>query len=74
MSVAVGLAIYFTIWWVVLFAVLPFGVQSQQETGNIEPGTEPSAPVSPRLLIKAAITTAIATVIFALVYMLQNYV
>jgi predicted secreted protein len=73
MSLAIGLAIYLTIWWIVLFAVLPFGVKSQHEMGDVEPGTDPAAPVAPMLLLKAAITTGIATVIFAVVYLLQNY-
>ena len=29
MNVATGIAIYFIIWWVVLFAVLPWGVRSR---------------------------------------------
>jgi predicted secreted protein len=29
MSLATAIAIYFIIWWVVLFAVLPWGVRSQ---------------------------------------------
>ncbi|MCB1491238.1 MAG: DUF1467 family protein, partial [Rhodobiaceae bacterium] len=31
MSIASGVAIYFLIWWLVLFAVLPFGVRTQAE-------------------------------------------
>ncbi|WP_409997548.1 DUF1467 family protein, partial [Escherichia coli] len=30
-SVSTAFAIYFVLWWVVLFAVLPFGVRSQME-------------------------------------------
>ena len=40
MTLATAIAIYFIIWWVVLFAVLPFGVRSQEESGAVEPGTE----------------------------------
>ena len=31
MAVATAVAIYFLIWWIVLFAVLPWGVRAQDE-------------------------------------------
>jgi len=65
MNLAGGLAVYFVIWWTVLFAVLPFGVKSQAEAGDVADGTDPGAPVLPGLAKKAAITTAIAAIIFA---------
>lgn len=68
MTVAGGLAVYFVIWWTVLFAVLPFGVRSQAETGDVTDGTDPGAPVLPGLVRKALITSAIAAVVFALVW------
>ena len=68
MSIASGLAVYFVIWWTVLFAVLPFGVRSQHEAGETVAGTEPGAPVLPGLLKKAAITSVIAAVVFAFVW------
>jgi predicted secreted protein len=68
MSLTLGLALYFIIWWTVLFAVLPFGVRTQGEAGEIVPGTPASAPVAPHLLRTFAITTGVAGVIFALVY------
>ena len=37
-----GLAFYFIIWWTLLFAILPFGVRSQQEMNNVVPGSEPA--------------------------------
>lgn len=68
MTIAAALAVYFVIWWVVLFAVLPFGVHSQVEAGDVTEGTEPGAPVLPGLLRKAWITSVIAAVIFVLVW------
>ena len=70
MSITFGLAIYFVIWWTVLFAVLPFGVRTQGEAGEVVPGTPASAPVTPRLLRTFAITTVVAGAVFALVYTL----
>ena len=66
-------AIYFIIWWVVLFAVLPFGVRSQQESGAIAPGTDPGAPAIPYLKAKLLWTTIIACVLFALCYVIYVY-
>lgn len=63
-----GLAVYFVIWWTVLFAVLPFGVHSQAESGTIEKGTDPGAPVLPGLAKKAAATTIIAAIVFCIVW------
>jgi predicted secreted protein len=40
-----GIAVYITIWWVMLFAVLPLGATSQHEAGEVVAGTEPGAPV-----------------------------
>ena len=64
MTIVGGMALYFVIWWTVLFAVLPFGVRSQSEDGGVIDGTEPGAPVLPGLLRKALITSAIAAVVF----------
>jgi predicted secreted protein len=66
MSLATAIAIYFIIWWVVLFAVLPWGVRSQHETGDVVSGSDPGAPMLPRLWWKLLWTTIIAAVVFAL--------
>jgi len=65
MSLSLGIAIYLTMWWVVLFAVLPFGVRSQHEDSEYHQGTDPGAPVAPKLLMKALITTVVTSVLFA---------
>jgi hypothetical protein len=49
MSLPTSIAIYFIIWWVVLFAVLPWGVRNQQEQGTVTPGSDPGAPAIPSL-------------------------
>lgn len=65
MTLTGGLAVYFVIWWTVLFAVLPFGVRSQAEAGEVRDGTDPGAPQAPALLRKALITTVVAAIVFA---------
>jgi len=64
-SISTGFAIYFVLWWIVLFAVLPFGVRSQMENGEEIAGTDPGAPSAPRMARKLLWTTVISTVIFA---------
>ena len=58
-----GIALYFVIWWTVLFAVLPFGVRSQAEAGDVVSGSEPGAPAAPALREKAIWTTFLAAVV-----------
>ena len=68
MSLSFAIAIYVIIWWIVLFAMLPIGVRSQGEEGEIAPGTEEGAPQQPRLLAKMLATTVVASIVFAVVY------
>ena len=68
MGIVGHLAVFFVIWWVALFAVLPFGVRSQAEADDVVPGTEPGAPVRPRLLLKFAVTTVVAAVFWVFYY------
>jgi predicted secreted protein len=62
------LAIYFIMWWLVFFAVLPFGVRPLDEHGDIVPGTDPGAPAVHGLKIKFVWTTVVATIVFAVFY------
>ena len=66
MSLTTAAAIYFILWWVTLFAVLPWGVRSQQESGDVVAGTDPGAPSIPKLKAKLVWTTLVATVVFAI--------
>jgi predicted secreted protein len=66
MAVTTIIAIYFIIWWVVLFMVLPWGVRSQDESGEVAPGTDPGAPAVHTVWKKLMWTTIIASVVFAI--------
>jgi predicted secreted protein len=72
-ALTTAFAIYFVIWWIVLFAVLPWGVRSQQESGAVVPGSDPGAPNFPRLLLKLLWTTLISIVVFALGAVVYRY-
>ena len=64
-SISTAFAIYFVLWWLVLFLTLPFGVRSQHEDGEGAPGTDPGAPILARMGRKLIWTTVISAVIFA---------
>lgn len=66
-------AIYFILWWVVLFAMLPFGVRTQDDEGEVTLGTVASAPHGPHMLRAIFRTTLVATAIFAVFYVLRVY-
>ena len=64
-GVALDIAMYLVIWWIVLFAVLPFGVKPAREG---ELGHDAGAPQKPHLLAKALATTVLAALIWLLVH------
>ncbi len=64
-----GALAYGLIWWMVLFTVLPWGVRTAEEIGQkTAPGHATSAPVRPRIILKFAVTTAIAAALFAILW------
>jgi predicted secreted protein len=56
-----GIVVYILIWWVALFAVLPWGARRAEQP---LPGTVESAPDKPMLLRKALATTIVAAVLW----------
>ena len=66
MTTSTAIAIYFLVWWVVLFAVLPWGVRNQEESGEVLPGTDPGAPAVHKVWMKLVWTTVIASVVFGI--------
>lgn len=65
-------AVFFVIWWVVLFAVLPFGVRTQSENQDVTLGTTESAPTLHRMGRAMLITTLISLAITAAFYALSG--
>jgi len=69
MTLAFGVAIYFIIWWTVLFAMLPIGVRTSEDAGEkTTPGNAESAPHMPNLLPKMVATTVVSSIIFVALY------
>ncbi|MDO9707879.1 DUF1467 family protein [Paracraurococcus lichenis] len=63
-----GIVVFFLIWWVALFAVLPIGTAPNPD-GDPDTGWR-GVPVRPRLLRKVLLTTLVAAVIWLGVYAL----
>jgi predicted secreted protein len=68
-----GIVVYLIVWWMVFFCVLPLRVQSQQEMGDIEPGSEPGAPVDPQLGYKFKLTSTIAAGIWLVYFVVFEF-
>ncbi len=60
-------AVFFIVWWLVLFAVLPFSLRTQEEEGEVTLGTVESAPSGPHML-RAVIRATVVTAILLAVY------
>lgn len=68
-----GIVVYLIVWWMVFFCVLPLRVQSQQEVGEIEPGSEPGAPADPQLKYKFKLTSVIAAGFWLVYFVLWEF-
>ncbi|MBI1199138.1 MAG: DUF1467 family protein [Phenylobacterium sp.] len=70
MGIGTSIAVYFVVWWTVLFAVLPIGVVSHAEAGiDKGDGGDPGAPVDPKLKRKFITTTWVSAIIFAVIWL-----
>ena len=65
----VGIATYIVLWWLAIFAVLPWGVKPAPKD---DPGHAAGAPANPRLGLKAAVTSVVAAVLWLVVYWAVN--
>lgn len=68
MQIASIIAVFFVIWWLSFVAVLPIGDRSQHDAGEVVAGTDPGAPVTPRLLRKFLLATGVAIVMTLLLF------
>ena len=70
MTLTTDIAVYLTIWWTTLFAILPLGVRSHAEEGVPVPGGgDPASPVNPKLRRKFLTTTWVAAILFSLLWL-----
>ncbi len=72
MGVATAMLVYVVSWWLFFFLALPIGIRSQSEAGEeVEPGTPESAPVRPRLLLKALVASVLAGVMVGVFHLID---
>ncbi|KQP61335.1 hypothetical protein ASG40_01155 [Methylobacterium sp. Leaf399] len=64
LSIFGAVALYFVVWWTLLFAILPLRNQAETDPARLVPGQDPGAPASPRLREKAIWTSLVASVVF----------
>jgi len=62
MAIGSALAVYFIIWWTLLFAVLPIGLKTQAEAGEVVPGSVASAPAKPRFVFIVIVNSIVSGV------------
>ena len=68
MAIGTAIAIYFVVWWIVLFAVLPFGMRAQEDDKVVVAGTPASAPTRSHFGKAAFRTTIVSAVLFGSFY------
>jgi predicted secreted protein len=67
MSLLYASFIYLLIWWVMLFTILPMGVERHDEPGK---GFDPGAPKFANLKKKLILNTVVSAVILAVIWLL----
>jgi len=74
MAWSTAAAIYFLIWWLVLFCTLPIGVRNAAEDGvTVEAGHDPGAPTVIGMKFKLLLTTIVASILFAILWAVYVY-
>lgn len=65
-------AVYFILWWLVLFAVMPIGLKTQDDADDVTLGTVSSAPTGPHMRRAALRTTIVSALILGCFYLLSQ--
>jgi predicted secreted protein len=64
MTLVSGTMVFFVIWWIMLFMVLPFGIHTDE---NPQKGFSTGAPKNPNLRKKFLITTILTAVAWSII-------
>jgi predicted secreted protein len=64
-SITGAIVLFMVIWFVTLLVVLPIGLRTQEEEGEVVPGTPASAPADARIGRKLFWTTVVAIALWA---------
>ena len=70
MGWTLSFVVFALIWWTVLFAVLPLGVQPR--AASLEEGGWNGAPSRPQILRKVVITTVVSVMIFGGIFAIER--
>lgn len=65
MNIGTGIVSFIIMWWLVLFTVLPWGVQ---RNANPAIGEDQGAPARARIWFKAAVTTGLTIVLWGALF------
>ena len=68
MSITSAIVLFAVCWFMILFMVLPLFVRSQEEAGEVEPGTPSGAPDQPLMKKKLIWTTIAAVIVWAILF------
>ncbi|SEW29912.1 Predicted secreted protein [Aliiroseovarius sediminilitoris] len=67
MSITAAIVLYVVIWFLTMFVVLPIGLRTQGDEGEVVRGTHAGAPANFKLARTMIIVTIIGTVVWAIV-------
>lgn len=73
MPIVTAVAIYFVVWWLTLFTVLPWGIRAQHEDGNIVKGSEPGAPSKSVIKKKFLQNTVVAAIVWLVIMVIITF-
>lgn len=65
MTISGAIVLFAVIWFVTLLVALPIGIRTQEEDGNVAPGTPSSAPADPMIGRKLLWTTVVTVALWA---------
>jgi len=73
MPIVTAVSIYFVLWWLCLFLVLPWGIRGQHEGGDVVKGTDLGAPIAARMKRKVIQNTILAGVIWIVIFVIVKF-
>lgn len=70
--VSIG-AVFIVVWWIVLFAMLPFGLRTQDDDGEVTLGTVSSAPRGAHVMRAFVRTTIVSIIVCGAFFLMTRY-
>lgn len=73
MGIGTSLAVFFIVWWMMIFITLPFRMRSQMDEGEVVQGSDAAAPANPQMLKRMLWNTVLSLVVFGTYWMTFFY-